>query len=170
MSIPLIDNFNINTELPIDSRMVASNSTVRDAISYKYDGMKVFLLDDRKTYIWNKNNSSWDEEWKNYKSYTTLLSQSGTSAPTEIKLESNIGSGTWSYSSVGTFRLTVTNGFDGVVPQISGFCGPYTSTSVYYGSKIDNSNYEIRTLSALGSGLTNSVLLNTPIEIKVWQL
>lgn len=336
MPISLIDNFNINTQLPIDGRMVASNSTIRDAISYKYDGMKVFLLSDRKTYIWNQGSSSWDidgsdasipgtpeyvakwnsssgltvssiislsknfnevsqkigiggtpveafqingnydnsvfgtsslpfvvhkgpstvigenwyhqigigdknfesgrgsstieflngslifkgrtansgdnlntyltintdstitlpsstgstqgngsisynvdrfkvkenGEWKNvtntYKSYITLVSQSGTSSPTENLLETNIGSGTWSYVSVGTFRLTITNGFVGTVPQISGFCGPYTSTAVYFGSKINDSVYEIRTLSAVGAGLTDSVLLNTPIEIKVW--
>jgi hypothetical protein len=68
MPISTIDNFNINAKLAIDSRMVASNSTVRDAISYKYDGLKVFQLDTRYTYVWNQTNfnttgitsSSWD--------------------------------------------------------------------------------------------------------------
>lgn len=343
MPIPLIDNFNINSELPIDNRIIASSSTERNAISYKYDGLKVFQLDNRITYTWNKTSSSWDtldsntlgqgianyvskwdstglgltnssimsypksfnelsekvgiggtpseafqingnytiaavgttsmpfvvhkgvntvigENWywdisllqdksfdlgfasstitfKNgglefkgrtagsaatmktgvtinvdssisfngttsvpsytdgtiyynsatsssrfkvkesnkwrsisrvYDVYTSLISQSGTSAPTETSLESTIGSGTWSYVGVGIYNLTITNGFVGTVPNISGFVGPYTSTGVFFGVKINDSTYQIRTLFSSGGTQSNSLLSTTMIEIRVY--
>lgn len=60
MAIPLIDNFNINTSKPIDSRMVVSNSTERSNIVFKYDGLKVFQIDNRLTYIWNNISNIWE--------------------------------------------------------------------------------------------------------------
>lgn len=62
MSINIIDNFSVNVSKPIDSRMVVANSTARNSITYKYDGMKVFQQDDRKTYIWNSGTSTWTIE------------------------------------------------------------------------------------------------------------
>ena len=59
MSVPLITNFTINTTAPIDSRIVATNSSIRDSISYKYDGMQVFTLDDRFMWTYNASASSW---------------------------------------------------------------------------------------------------------------
>lgn len=50
--ISLITNFNINAFAPIDSRIVATNSTMRDNIQYKYEGLKVYLQSDKKTYTW----------------------------------------------------------------------------------------------------------------------
>jgi hypothetical protein len=50
--ISLITNFNINAFAPIDSRIVATNSTMRDNIQYKYEGLKVYDLSDKKTYNW----------------------------------------------------------------------------------------------------------------------
>ena len=68
MPINIIDGFKINTEVPIDSRIVATNSNHRNSIEYKYDGLKVTQLDDRVTYVWNKSkflltgvtSTSWD--------------------------------------------------------------------------------------------------------------
>ena len=339
MPIPLIDNFNINSELPIDNRIIASSSTERNAISYKYDGLKVFQLDNRITYTWNKTSSSWDTldsntlgqgianyiskwdstglgltsssimsypkifnevnqkvgiggtpsealqingnytdatigtssmpfvvhkgvntvigenwyydmsllqdkafdlsfasstitfknggvefkgrtagsvatmkggvtvnvdssitingttsiplgsdgtiyndtsrlkvkesgEWRTisrvYEVYSSLISQSATSAPTETLLESTIGSGTWSYVGVGIYNLTITNGFVGTVPKINGFVGPYTSTGVFFGVKINDSTYQIRTLFSVGATQSDNLLSTTMIEIRVY--
>jgi len=55
MPIKIIDNFTLNTSLPIDGRMVATNSTHRDTMPYKYDGMKVFQTDIRTTYVWSSS-------------------------------------------------------------------------------------------------------------------
>ena len=58
--ISLITNFNINAFAPIDSRLVATNSTMRDNIQYKYEGLKVYVQDDKKTYTWT--GTSWTAE------------------------------------------------------------------------------------------------------------
>lgn len=60
MAIPLIDNFNINTTKPIDSRMVVDNSTQRTSIQFKYNGLKVFQTDNRITYVWNSILNIWE--------------------------------------------------------------------------------------------------------------
>jgi hypothetical protein len=58
--INIADQFKINVELPIDSRIVASGSTARNAIPYKYDGLVVYDIGDRKTYVWNSSGAgSW---------------------------------------------------------------------------------------------------------------
>lgn len=59
MSISIISNFNLNQNVPLDYRIVAVNSAAKDAISYKYDGMKVFQQDTRLTYTWNSSTSTW---------------------------------------------------------------------------------------------------------------
>ena len=59
MAINIQEQFNVNIGLPIDSRIVASGSAARSAITYKYDGLLVYDTGDRKTYVWNANNSSW---------------------------------------------------------------------------------------------------------------
>lgn len=65
MAIVIIDGFQLNASKPIDYRIVASNSTARSAISFLYDGLKVFQQDNRKTYVWNSNTSIWDEDTAN---------------------------------------------------------------------------------------------------------
>lgn len=51
--ISIITNFDVNANAPIDSRMVVSNSTARNAIQYIYEGLKVYQLSDKKTYLWD---------------------------------------------------------------------------------------------------------------------
>lgn len=62
MPIVVIDNFAINKTAPIDSRMVATNSTDRSNIQYKYDGMQVFQTDNRTKYTWNASFSYWETD------------------------------------------------------------------------------------------------------------
>jgi len=63
MAINITDGFNLNYPAPVDYRMVVSNSTARLALTYKYDGLKVFQLDNRVGYIWNSGGSgNWDIE------------------------------------------------------------------------------------------------------------
>ena len=59
--ISICTNFDVNQNIPIDSRLVASNSTVRNNIVYKYDGLKVYQLDNQQSYIWD--GSSWRVEY-----------------------------------------------------------------------------------------------------------
>lgn len=56
----LISSFAINGSFSIDSgRMVVTNSTYRDSIQYKYDGMQVFTTDSRTLWSYNLSNNSW---------------------------------------------------------------------------------------------------------------
>lgn len=59
MSINIASQFKLNAYIPIDSRIVASGSTARGAIQFKYDGLRVFDTSDRITYTWNESVSSW---------------------------------------------------------------------------------------------------------------
>jgi hypothetical protein len=77
MGISIVSNFDINTDLPIDSRITAINSTVREAISYKYDGLKVFQLDTRISYRWNSPTSTWTVDISG-NVYGSLLPGTGT--------------------------------------------------------------------------------------------
>ena len=43
--ISIISNFDVNQSVPIDSRLVATSSTERNAIQYKYAGLKVYQVD-----------------------------------------------------------------------------------------------------------------------------
>ena len=63
MSIQIIDGFQVNTASPIDNRIVASGSVARNAIPYKYEGLRVFDTSDSVAYVyvngaWRSENSS----------------------------------------------------------------------------------------------------------------
>jgi len=60
MAIQIIDGFQVNTALPIDNRIVASGSTARNAIPYKYEGLRVFDTSDGIPYVWL--NGAWISE------------------------------------------------------------------------------------------------------------
>lgn len=59
MPINIIDNFKVNISKPIDTRLVVADLVARNAISFLYDGLKVFQQDDRRTYTWNSGSSNW---------------------------------------------------------------------------------------------------------------
>lgn len=60
MSIQIITGFSLNSVEPIDTRIVASGSVGRDAITYKYQGLRVFDLSDNKPYVYI--GATWSEE------------------------------------------------------------------------------------------------------------
>jgi hypothetical protein len=60
MSIQIITGFSLNGTEPIDTRIVASGSTGRDAITYKYQGLRVFDLSNNKPYVYI--GATWSEE------------------------------------------------------------------------------------------------------------
>jgi len=62
MAINITDGFNLNYAAPVDYRMVVADSTARIALTYKYDGLKVFQSDNRNTYIYNLSSTSWEIE------------------------------------------------------------------------------------------------------------
>ena len=59
MATTLLTNFNLNYAAPIDSRVIATNSAIRDAVQYKYDGLTVFQTDTRQSWTWNDSSATW---------------------------------------------------------------------------------------------------------------
>ena len=49
----IIDGFTVNTARPIDDRLVTSGTSSRDAIVYKYNGLRVYDIDSKQPYVWN---------------------------------------------------------------------------------------------------------------------
>ena len=62
MAITIIDSFDVRHSGPVDARIVASSSTDRLAITWLYDGLKVFQLSDRTNWTWNDGTSTWDQD------------------------------------------------------------------------------------------------------------
>lgn len=60
MSVQIIDGFNLGSSVPIDDRIVASGSTERNNITYKYEGLRVFDISDEIPYVWV--NGAWQSE------------------------------------------------------------------------------------------------------------
>jgi hypothetical protein len=105
MAINIIDGFYLGNSVPIDSRFVVDDSTERLAIAFKYDGLKVFQLDTRETWIWNYPLTTWDLE-----NSATIL---GTGDTNYIPVWSNS-------STLGTSSLYATSskvGLNNISPQ-----------------------------------------------------
>ena len=56
----IIDGFTVNTAKPIDDRLVTSGTASRNAIVYKYNGLRVYDTDSKQPYVWN--GSIWTSE------------------------------------------------------------------------------------------------------------
>lgn len=115
-----------------------------------------------------------------YKKYVATLNQTGTNAPVPTILENTLGNITWSYDSVGWYYGTLTNAFStaskvvilisrqffiretgGVIITYEVIADRYDANSVFVGSaKYDG--------VASGNVLDNGVLVNTGIEIRVY--
>lgn len=53
MSIQLVTGFLVNAAESLDNRIVASGSTARNAIPYKYRGLRVFDTSNNRSYYWD---------------------------------------------------------------------------------------------------------------------
>ena len=62
MAIEIIDGFKVSSAVPVDNRIVASGSTDRNAITYNYEGLRVFDTSDSIPYVWLNN--TWEKENK----------------------------------------------------------------------------------------------------------
>jgi len=49
----IIDGFTVNASQPIDDRLVTSGTASRNAIVYKYNGLRVYDIDAKQPYVWN---------------------------------------------------------------------------------------------------------------------
>jgi hypothetical protein len=120
-------------------------------------------------YLWNflgtnlKNFSSYLKPYiVPYKSYTALISQTGTDAPTAIVLENTLGTvPTFNYEGVGRYSISLNGNFLTVNTfQLIGNnnLGKFDILNIY-----DNGDDSVR-IDAGGNGK----LTNTPIEIRIY--
>jgi hypothetical protein len=80
MAIEIIDGFKVSSAIPVDDRIVASGSTARDAITYKYEGLRVFDTSDSIPYVWI--NSTWEKENKTALAVPSTVTPGFTNTPT----------------------------------------------------------------------------------------
>ena len=104
-----------------------------------------------------------------YKSYTALLSQSGTNAPTATILENTLnGNLSFFRNSAGVYNITSSSQF--VLDKTAIFINSVPNASqdnFASASRINDNVIELKTQASGGSGL-DDVLNNTSIEIRVY--
>jgi hypothetical protein len=105
-----------------------------------------------------------------YKVYTALLTQSGTAAPTAVVLENSIGNIVWTRQAAGEYTATLSSAF--VLNKT--LCLVYANSPDVEGTvaqirfeRTDISNLILQSGST-ASGFTDTVMLNLPIEIRVY--
>ena len=119
----------------------------------------------------------------NHLVYTAFLSQSGTSAPTEVDIEGNASTpledtieGVWTYSNTGLFLYTKTGMFtDATKILVNLGCNEQNQEPdiTVLVQKVDNDTLSLKTKRAssfTGASFTaeNGVLYIQPIEIRVY--
>lgn len=60
MSTQIVDNFQLNVGKPIDSRMVTSGTASRNALQFKYEGLRVYDLINKAPYVYI--DGAWQQE------------------------------------------------------------------------------------------------------------
>jgi hypothetical protein len=110
---------------------------------------------------------------KPYKVYVALLTQTGTASPTAIELENTFGfSPTFSYVLNGYYSLEMTGEFPStntVIFNGSADQGPIGGDFAHLTSNRNNDDsILLYTIDVNGGGLTNGLLNNTSIEIRVY--
>jgi hypothetical protein len=147
MSIQIIDGFQVNTAAPIDNRIVASGSVARNAIPYKYEGLRVFDTSDSVAYVyvngaWRSENSSGivGSGTTNYLTAYTSSSTIGNSLLRQVS------------SSIKTDgdRVTI-NTADGSVTAVS-FIGAGSGITSIPGANINNGSVPINKLTNGSNG------------------
>jgi hypothetical protein len=103
-----------------------------------------------------------------YKSYSALLTQSGTSAPTAIVLENTLGGGLiWSYTNEGYYTATLVEGFSIGNTFATANSSPLGAASFNLDLGLTSDTNELYSYN-FSNVLSNSILAKTPVEIRVY--
>lgn len=152
MAIQIIDGFQVNTALPIDNRIVASGSTARNAIPYKYHGLRVFDISNNIPYVWN--GSSWVSE------NASGIVGSGTSTFFPLFTSSNVVGDSFLYQDGGVIKtgddgggsdLVEISPYYGTVTVQGGFVGPGTSITNISATNITTGTLPLSRLQGVSS-------------------
>lgn len=143
MAIEIIDGFKVNSAVPVDNRIVASGSTARNAITYKYEGLRVFDTSDSTPYVWLSN--SWKKE-----------SQMSLSVPSSITL---------GYASTSTYKV-------GQVLKVVSADNQLTNSNMFElnwlnaSGAITNRVIAINHIDGSGNNTTNTVSSTAKLDVK----
>ena len=152
MAIQIIDGFQVNIASPIDNRIVASGSTARNAIPYKYHGLRVFDISDNIPYVWN--GSSWVSE------NASGIVGSGTSTFFPLFTSSNVVGDSFLYQDGGVIKtgddgggsdLVEISPYHGTVTAQGGFVGPGTSITNISATNITTGTLPLSRLQGVSS-------------------
>ena len=164
MSIQIIDGFQVNTASPIDNRIVASGSAARNAIPYKYEGLRVFDTSDSVPYVYV--NGAWQSE------NASGISGAGTINYLPVYTSGNVlGNSLLYQTGYPTFLIKTVNtgsGADKVIINAStglvtavNFSGSGANITGIAGSNINNGSIIVNgSNSKLENGSTGQVLVS----------
>ena len=85
MPIQIIDGFKLNTNTPIDTRLVTTGTSSRNAMSYKYDGLRVYDTVQKIPFVYI------DGAWKEESVGITTTSTGGSNATGKTNYISKFG-------------------------------------------------------------------------------
>jgi hypothetical protein len=122
----IIDGFTLNNAKPIDDRIVTSGTASRDAVAYKYNGLRVYDIDSKQPYVWN--GTIWTSE------NTSTVTITGTTTAGYIpvfnsasqitnSLISHVDSGFAKYVNIANGNAAYALRVNGVIVADSGFEG-----------------------------------------------
>ncbi len=141
MAIQIIDGFQINVSAPIDNRIVASGSAARNAIPYKYEGLRVFDLSNGIPYVWY--NGAWVSE------NATGIAGSGNAFYIPRFSSSNIITNSFVYQDGDIIKTDDVGGGVDLI-QLDAYYGSVTAQSFvgdgYQVSNINGSNLNVGSL------------------------
>jgi hypothetical protein len=152
MAIQIIDGFQVNTALPIDNRIVASGSTARNDIPYKYHGLRVFDISNNIPYVWN--GSSWVSE------NASGIVGSGTSTFFPLFTSSNVVGDSFLYQDGGVIKtgddgggsdLVEISPYYGTVTVQGGFVGPGSNITNISATNITTGTLPLSRLQGVSS-------------------
>ena len=142
------------------------------------------------------SDASGNATWQNkdpYLEYRALITQTGTSAPSESILVNTLTGGTWSYTTVGSYYFSKTGAFSASskveVYMNNTIVLSYTMSNaafnIYSINRLDDDNIEVRTSTwttdattgtllvappgaTVNDAMSNDLLYNSLVSIRVW--
>ena len=127
----IIDGFTVNVAKPIDDRLVTSGTSSRDAIVYKYNGLRVYDIDSKQPYVWNgtiwtsENNSTVTRTGTTTTGYIPVFNSPVGLPSSQISnsLISQVDSGVAKYVNIANGNAAYALRVNGVIVADSGFQG-----------------------------------------------
>lgn len=140
----LIKNYADNTTILPTDKVIGTAGEAESTKNFTLEDIASFVVDSTAK----------------YKSYTAMVYQSGTSAPTAVVMENNIGNIVWARSSAGTYTASLSHAFTEDKTWI--ICFNQNNSKQVYGTWSDASTITLETSNSTDSNV------NAVLEIRVY--